>query len=119
MIKLLANKRGLGLVELMIVMIVLSIGIIPIALVQTRSNTDVFNSGQRTEALNIGQMQMERTKAMGFNNAVSDSGTVDQYDWRTVVQPAGFGLREITVTVQWKEQGAARSIQLNNVLSTR
>ena len=113
------NNKGMSLVELMVVLLILSIGIIPIALVQTQSNRDVFNSGQRTEALNIGQMQMERVKALGFNNAASDSGTVGVYTWSTSVQPAGFGLEQLTVTVQWQEQGEPRSLQLSNVMSMR
>ena len=117
--RLLESTKGMSLVELMVVLIVLSVGILPLTLVQTRSSTDVFNSGQRTEALNLGQMQMERVKALGFNNAVTDSGTVGVYTWDAQVLPAGLGLEQITVTVQWQEQGEPRSLQLSNVMSMR
>jgi len=114
--------NGVTLIELMVVLVVLSIGIIPIALVQTRSNRDVFESGQHSEALNVANQQMETVKSLGFNNAVSDSGTAgasNTYAWRRIVQPAGFGLSNVTVRVQWQEGGNQRTIQLENLLSMR
>lgn len=116
---IISNQKGVSLVELMVVLVVLTLGIIPIAAVQTRSNRDVFKSGQRTEALNLAQMQMERTRSLGFNNAVSDSGQVGVYDWQTVVAPRSFGLNTITVTVQWQEQGVQRSETLQGMVSMR
>jgi prepilin-type N-terminal cleavage/methylation domain-containing protein len=113
------NNKGVSLIELMIVLVILAAGLIPIAAVQTRSNRDVFDSGQYTEALNIAQMQMERVRNLGFNNAVSDSGSVGNMDWWARVQPAGIRLNSIEVTVQWQEQGDTQQVQLSNLLSSR
>jgi prepilin-type N-terminal cleavage/methylation domain-containing protein len=113
------NEKGFSLAELMVVLVVLAVGLLPIAMVQTRSSQDVFNSGQRTEALNIAQMQMERTRSLGFNNAVADSGLAGPFAWRTDVQAAGFGLSSVAVTVRWQERGKQRSLTLNNLLSMR
>ena len=101
----LLNNKGVTLVELMVVLVVLTIGLLPIALVQSRARSDVFNSGQRTEAINIAQMQMERTKSVGFANAVSGAGTIGAFNWNTVVQPVSSGLSSVTITVQWQEKG--------------
>ena len=119
MISCIRNNKGVTMVELIVVLIVLAVGIIPIAIVQTRANRDVFHSGQRTEALQVGHLHMERAKSLGFTNAVSDSGTAGPYTWQTDVQPAGFGLSEVTVTIQWMEGADQRQIQLSNLLSMR
>ena len=114
------DQSGVSMVELMVVLVVLTIGILPIAAVQTRSHRDVFDSGNRTEALNIAHLQMERAKGMGFNNAVTDSGWVNAvYRWDTVVANQGFGLNSVAVTVQWQERGRNQSITINNLLSLR
>ena len=116
---IIGNQKGLTLVELMVVLVVLAIGIIPIAAVQTRSHRDVFKSGQRTEALNIAEMEMERTRSLGFNNAASGAGQVGVYQWQTVVATKSFGLKSISVTVQWQEQGVQRSATLQGLVSMR
>jgi len=119
MLAAIRNNRGLTLVEIMVVMIILAIGIIPLTLVQTRSQRDVHHSNQRTEALFIAQMQMERARNLGFTNAVSDSGAVRVYQWRTDVQPVSLGLNQIEVTVQWNEKGTMRTVTLDNLVSFR
>ena len=117
--RFIGNNKGITLVEIMIVLVVLTLGIIPIAAVQMRSNRDVFHSGQRTEALNVAQMQMERSRSLGFTNAVTDSGVVGGYTWQTTVAPVSFGLNSITVTVLWQEQGTQRNATLRGLVSMR
>ena len=116
---LILNEKGVSLVELMVVLVILTIGIIPIAIVQPRANRDVFDSGRHTMAVNIADMRMEQAKSLGFNNAVSDSGQVGTFRWRTIVQPQAWGLNSVRVTVQWDEAGDQRNITLNTLLSTR
>ena len=116
---LLKCSKGVTLVELMVVVIVLSIGIIPIAAVQTHSSRDVVKSGQRTIALSVAQNQMERIRNLGFNAAVSDSGLVGDYVWAATVTNESFGLSRVAVTVNWSEGTKQRTLQLDNLLSTR
>ncbi len=113
------NNKGVTLVELLVVLVVLTVGLIPIALVQLRANKDVFHSGQRTEALSIAQMRMEQVKSMGFNNAVSNNGTVGIYSWNTNIQPAGSGINSVTITVQWPEDGEQRDVTIRNMVAGR
>jgi prepilin-type N-terminal cleavage/methylation domain-containing protein len=100
------RSAGFSLVELMVVLVILAIGLLPLALIQTRAQQDVFESGQYTEALQVAQMQM-------------DSGLVDSYRWRTTVNNVSFGLDQIIVEVQWKEKGRQRNIQIMDRLSFR
>lgn len=113
------NNKGVTLVELLVVLAVLSAGLIPIAFVQLSANKDVFHSGQRTEALGIAQMQMERTKSMGFNNATSSNGTAGIYNWNTNIQPAGTRINSVTITVQWQEKGEQKAVTIRSLIASR
>ena len=114
-----SRSAGFSLVELMVVLVILAIGLLPLALIQTRAQQDVFESGQYTEALQVAQLQMEAAKSQGFGNAVTDSGIVDVYTWRATVTNVSFGLDQIVVQVQWNEKGRQRNIQIMDRLSFR
>lgn len=113
------RNAGFSLVELMVVLVILAIGLLPLALIQTRAQQDVYESGQYTEALQVAQMQMEATKSLGFGNAATDSGLVDIYSWRATVNNVSFGLDQIVVTVRWNEKGTTRTIQIMDRISFR
>ena len=117
--KLLKNNQGISLIEVIVVLVIIAIGVLPIAAVQSGSSRDVVKSGQRTRALNIAQNQMEQTRNVGFNMAASDSGMVDSYGWATTVTSEGVGLNRVSVTVTWQEGSAPRSLTLDNFLSSR
>jgi Tfp pilus assembly protein PilV len=107
------------LIELMIVLVIIAIGILPIAAVQTNSGRDVVATGQHTRALAIAQGQMEVARAAGFTAVQPDSGQVDGFNWKTEVATVSPGLVRVDVTVAWTEQGAPQSLQLNSLLSRR
>ena len=113
------REDGFTLVELMVALVILTIGLLPLAFVQTRAQHDVYESGRYTEALEIAQLQMEETKSQGFGVADTDTGTVDNYQWIRDVQNVGQGLDQITVTVSWSERGDQRQVRLINRLSFR
>ncbi|MDH3198980.1 MAG: prepilin-type N-terminal cleavage/methylation domain-containing protein [Candidatus Krumholzibacteria bacterium] len=117
-----ATDAGFSLIELMVVLVILTVGLLPLALVQTRAQQDVFESGQFTEAVQVAHLQMESAKSLGFGNAASDSGLVDGlYLWNRRVQPVAgqTGLDQITVTVAWTEKDNARQIMVTDRVSFR
>jgi prepilin-type N-terminal cleavage/methylation domain-containing protein len=114
-----SRSAGFSLVELMVVLVILTIGLLPLALIQTRAQQDVFESGQYTEALQVAQLQMEVAKSSGFGNVVTDSGLVDVYTWRATVSNVSFGLDQVVVDVRWNEKGRQRNIQIMDRLSFR
>jgi prepilin-type N-terminal cleavage/methylation domain-containing protein len=113
------REGGFSLVELMVALVILTIGLLPLAFVQTRAGQDVFDSGRYTEALTIAQLQMEETKSLGFGAAATDTGTVDSYTWVRDVQNVGQGLDQVTVSVTWNERGDPRTVRLINRISFR
>lgn len=114
------RSAGFTLVELMVVLVILAIGLLPLALVQTRAQQDVFESGQFSDAVQIAQLQMESAKSLGFGNIVADSGMVDGiYNWNRQLQNVSPGLDQISVSITWSEKGKQRSVAVNNLISTR
>lgn len=114
------RNSGFTLVELMVVLVILTIGLLPLALVQTRAQQDVLETGQFSNAVQLAQLQMESAKALGFGNIPSDSGMVDVvYNWNRQVQNISPGLDQITLNVSWSEKGKPRNIVIRNLISTR
>jgi Tfp pilus assembly protein PilV len=106
----------------MVVLVILTVGLLPLALVQTRAQQDVFEAGQFTEAVQVAHLQMESAKSLGFGNAAADSGVVDGvYTWIRQVQPVAgeTGLDQITVAVGWDEKGTRRNIMVSDRVSFR
>ena len=115
-------SAGVTLIELMIVLVLVSIGILALSGIQTHSTTDVYTTGRRTAAISVAQTQMETKRSMGYAAAVSDTGSTGIYNWTSVVDtvgPAINGLNRITVTVNWTVDGVSDSVQLVNLLSDR
>lgn len=113
------DSRGISLVELMVVLVVVAIGVLALSGVQTRSSSDVYSTGRHTRAVQLAQLRMEVARGAGFSLAQSDSGAADGFGWRTVVDSADVGLRRVRVTVEWADQGRARSVRLTNLLAMR
>jgi prepilin-type N-terminal cleavage/methylation domain-containing protein len=113
------GDSGFSLIELMIALVVVSIGLLALSAVQTRSSNDVYSTGRQSGALALAQERIELARAAGFTAAVSDSGQTGPYLWTTHVNPAGLELNQVDVSVVWSEQGIARSLQLQTLLSLR
>jgi prepilin-type N-terminal cleavage/methylation domain-containing protein len=114
------KNAGFSLVELMVVMVILTIGLLPLALVQTRAQQDVFESGRFSDAVHVAQLQMESAKSLGFSNIPIDSGLVDgAFLWRRQVTNVSFGLDQITINVRWSEKGNPQTITIFDMISMR
>jgi len=113
------DEAGISLVELMVVLVIVGIGVLSLSAVQTRSSTDVYATGRQTRALQLAQTRMEVARGAGFALAVSDSGSADGFQWQSVVDSAGIGLRRVRVSVTWRDQGRPRAIELDNLLAQR
>jgi prepilin-type N-terminal cleavage/methylation domain-containing protein len=113
------DRGGFTLIEIMVVMVVLVIGILPLAMVQTRASEDVRQSDRFTQAITLAQEQLEQMKGEGFGNAVPDSGSVGEVDWQSRVTLVSFGLERLEVEVSWRDRRGDRSLVLADMVSVR
>ena len=114
------GEAGFTLVEMMVVLVILTIGLLPLALVQTRAQQDVFESGAFSEAIRVAEMQMESARALGFGNIPPDSGQADSlYAWRRGVTNLSASMDQINITVSWNEKGTNRRVGVVNRVSVR
>jgi len=113
------DSAGVTLIELMIVLVMISIGILALSGIQTHSSNDVYTVGRRSTGLAVAETQMESKRALGFSQAISDSGVTGIYNWTSVVDSSGPELNRITVTVKWTVNGVADSVKLFNLISNR
>ncbi len=110
---------GFTLVELMIALVILTIGLLALSGVQTRSSHDVHTTGRHTRALALAEEHLEVTRGGGYAAADSANGVSGPFTWVTIVDSVAVDLKRVVVTVTWNESNAARSLQLNTLLSAR
>ena len=116
-----ASSRGVTLIELMIVLVVISIGLLALSGVQTSSSRDVDATGRHSHAIQLATNQMEIARAAGYTLVQADSGVSVPFSWKTTwtENPADPGLKQVVVAVTWTEKGNPRSVRLEDLLSSR
>jgi prepilin-type N-terminal cleavage/methylation domain-containing protein len=113
------GRGGFTLVEIMMVLLILALGIIPVAIIQHQARREVTESDRYTEGIIVAQTQLERIKGMGFGNAVPDSGNVGNVDWVARVNNVSFGLDRVVVTATWQNDGVEESLTVTDLMSLR
>ena len=115
----LPGRAGFTLVEIMMVLMVLTVGVLPIAIIQHRARQEVSESDRYTQGIELAQFHLERTKGMGFGAAVADSGQTGQIEWAVQVTNLSFGLDRIEVTTSWQNDGQEESLTIADLVSMR
>lgn len=113
------GRDGFTLVEIMMVLVILAVGILPVAVIQHQARREVTESDMYTRAVTVAQAQLERVKAQGFGNAVNEAGVDGTVTWATTITNVAFGLDRVDVTVTWQESGDAASLTFADLLSMR
>lgn len=113
------RRDGFSLVEIMIVMVILAIGVIPIAVVQHHARREVVKADLNGEAIALAQSQIERYKGLGFGNLVDADDQVGRYVMQTRVVNVSFGLDRVDVTVNWNSGSGPESLTVSNLVSMR
>lgn len=113
------GREGFTLVEIMMVLMILSVGILPIAVIQHRARQEVNEADRYTEGITIASAQLERIKGMGFGNAAPDSGASGNVDWVANIDNVGFGLDRIVVTASWQNGTVVESLTITDLMSMR
>ena len=113
------DNQGFTLVEIMAVLFILSVGVLPLAVIQHQAKREVTESDKFTQAMLVAQDQLERVKGMGFGDAVSDSGSAGSITWVCTVTNQSFGLDRIELTASWQSGTDVRSLTLADIVSMR
>jgi prepilin-type N-terminal cleavage/methylation domain-containing protein len=113
------NREGFSLVEILMVLMILTVGIIPLAVIQHQARQDVQESDIYTQSLNVAQSQVERIKGLGFGVAAADSGVVGNIQWRARITNVSFGLDRVEVTTTWTGGGGNQTITEADLISMR
>lgn len=112
-------RGGFSLTEILVVLVILTIGIVPLSLVQSRARRDVTTSDHYTQAIALAQSRFEQMKGAGFGAAAADSGQAGQLRWTQTVQNVSFGLDRIGVTVTWFDGRSNQTVQMVGMVSMR
>lgn len=113
------DRAGFTLTEILVVLVILTIGIVPLAVVQSRARNEVSRSDRYTQAIVLAQSQIEQMKGVGFGIAVADTGQVGQLRWTSDVQNISFGLDRIGVTVTWFDGRGDQTLRMVSLVSLR
>ena len=113
------GREGFSLVEIMMVLMILSIGVLPLVIIQHRARGEVTESDQFTQGLTVAQTELERIKGMGFGNAAADTGQVDNVTWVAQVSNVSFGLDRVQVTASWRDGNGVSSLTVTDLVSMR
>lgn len=113
------GREGFTLVEIMMVLVILAVGVLPIAVIQHRARAEVSEADRHTQAIAVAQMQMERLKSQGFGNIVNENGVAGNVTWVAQVANVQFGLDRLTVTATWQNKGVVETLTVSDLVSMR
>ena len=113
------GREGFTLVEIMMALMILTLGVLPIAVIQHQARREVSEADRHTQGVQIAQMHLERIKGMGFGNAVPDSGQLGHIAWTVRVTNVSFGMDRIDVITTWETDRGQQSITISDLVSLR
>jgi prepilin-type N-terminal cleavage/methylation domain-containing protein len=113
------GREGFSLVEIMMVLVILSVGVLPIAVIQHRARAEVGEADRHTQAIAVAQMQLERMKSLGFGNIAADNGVSGNVTWVAQVNNVAFGLDRVTVTTTWQNKSVVETLTVSDLVSMR
>ncbi|WP_459835425.1 type IV pilus modification PilV family protein [Halanaerobaculum tunisiense] len=110
------------LIEVMIGITILTTALLPIMGFFINQTRLTYESGLRSEALQLAQQAMEEIKATEFNRletkAAEKTESISPFDRQVVLDDyqAAEDLKKITITISW---GQTKSLQLQTLLASR
>jgi len=113
------GREGFTLIEIMMVMMILALGILPIAVIQHRARNEVSEADRHTQGIQVAQMHLERIKGLGFGNAAAQGGQDGNITWTAQVTNVAFGLDRIEVTATWDTDRGQQTLTVADLISTR
>jgi len=122
---MLRKNTGFTFIEVLVAMVVLSIGLLGLVALITGVINGNKVSNRITTATVLAQDKMEKIKGVGYYDAEDEAGTEDYGEilWNSsykritgiVVDDPETGMKKITVTVYWDSD--AHSLELKTILA--
>ena len=124
-----ARQRGVAMIEALIAFLVLSLGMLALARLQSDLRINADAARERTAAMRLAQLDIERLRAFvdgaGWN-AITDTeldvtpaGDTTAYTLtRVVVTNTEPALKSVQVTLRWNDRhGAGQSLRLSTLIA--
>ena len=115
------NNKGFTLIEVLVAMVILSVGLLGTAALITGIINGNKVSNRITTATTLAQDKMEYIKSVGYSNAVSEtrafmSSPYNKYEREVTVvdNSPSSGMKTVTVEVYWESN---KSVTLKTILS--
>ena len=115
------NNSGFTLIEVLVAMVILTVGLLGTAALITGIISSNKLSNRISTATVLAQDKMEDIKRLGYSNAVSEtrasmSSPYDNYEREVTVTPnsPSSGMKTVKVTVYWE---SSKSVSLQTILA--
>lgn len=111
--------NGFTIIEVMIAMIVLSVGVLAIAGMQISAIKGNSQASKITMATALLEEKLAGYKIMPYQNIVDEKGVKNVFSWASTVDsntPAN-GLKTITVKASWTEGGRPHELAFSTIVS--
>ena len=115
------NNKGFTLIEVLVAMVILSVGLLGTAALITGIINSNKLSNRITNATTLAQDKMEEIKRDGYSNAANEARAFlpfpdDKYEREVTVVDASpaANMRTVTVTVYWE---SSKSVSLQTILA--
>jgi len=115
------SQKGFSIVEMLAVFTVLAVALLPLASIQFRARQEISQSMRESQATQLAQDLIERTRGQGFANAIADSASSGVFNYAVDVVPdaANPFLQEIQVTVTWDYDGQTQQLTMASKQAAR
>jgi len=111
--------NGFTLIEVMIAMVVLSVGLLAIAGMQISAIKGNSQASKITMATALIEEKLAGYKIMPYQSIVDEKGVIKEFSWTTTVDsntPAN-GLKTITVKASWSEGEKSHDLAFATIVS--
>ena len=113
------GSDGFTLIEVLIALLVLSIGLLSVAAMQISSIKGNGEANHITEVTALMEKKLDGYKSMDYDTIVDEAGTEDIYDWVTTVkanEPVN-DLKTITIDVTWFTGEKEHSLSFGTIIA--
>jgi len=115
------NNKGFSLAELLVSLLVISIGLLGLASIFPLATRGMGQSRRLTRAVGYAQKDMEEVKRLGYSDVAPDSYMVETY---TVIRDTFCdvpmtNMKKAKVTVKFDTPGGERKVEMVTYLSKK